>query len=237
MQTSEAIVLAGGLGTRLRSEIGARPKSLALINGRPFISYLVNYLKNEGVTDIIFSLGFGSEEMISILPEICGDLDCSYVVEDEPLGTGGAISLALGRIKSEDVFVMNGDTMFPVSLHSLRAFHKKTQASLSIALKMMNDFDRYGTVEVDQNGKITGFNEKKYCPQGYINGGIYLIHKPWWQSLDLPQKFSVERSVLEHYCSQGVIRGLPFDDYFIDIGIPDDYRRAAIEFEKMGLRW
>lgn len=234
MHHHEVIILAGGLGTRLRSEIGAKPKCLALVNGRPFMWYLVNYLKSQGSSGLIFSLGFGSEEVISLLPEICGDLAYSYVVENEPLGTGGAISLALTKSISDSVFVVNGDTMFPANLTTLMEFHKKTNAGVTVALKRMVNFDRYGAVDIDASGVITRFNEKTFCTEGYINGGIYVINKDWWNSLKLPEKFSVEKSVLEQFCTQGLIRGLPFEEYFIDIGIPEDYHRASVEFVHHG---
>lgn len=236
MPLPEAIILAGGLGTRIRSEIGARPKCMAPVNGKPFLQYLTDYLKNQGVPRVIFSLGFGSQEVLQELPLICGSLDYDYVVEDHPLGTGGAVSLALTKVRGKQAYIINGDTMFTVDLTRLYNFHNTSHAAITLALKSMTHFDRYGTVDLGPHGQIKGFFEKKMMEAGLINGGISIIAINWWQSLGLEGTFSLEKEVLEKYCVTGEVYGLDFDEYFIDIGVPADYRKAAKEFSEKGFR-
>lgn len=173
--TREAIILAGGLGTRLRSVDPDLPKSLVDIAGRPFLYYLINYLRIQGVNRFIFSLGYKADLIISYLKEHFPTLDYSFIIEDEPLGTGGAINLALVHAKNSDVLVCNGDSLFKVNLNELWKFHEHKQSLCTVALKYMTHFDRYGVVETDANSKILSFKEKQYYKEGFINGGTYLL--------------------------------------------------------------
>ena len=225
----EAIILAGGLGTRLRSAVPDLPKCMAPINGVPFISYLIDNLINEGVTKFIFSLGYKSELFISLLEEKLPMKNYLIVIEDEPLGTGGAIKLACEKVKNENVIALNGDSLFKVNLKALMNFHLTNKANCTLALKPMKNFDRYGSVEVDTSNKIMSFKEKKFVEYGNINGGVYAINIPSFIQLPLTSKFSMEQDYLEKYTKEGFFNGFIQDNYFIDIGIPEDYARAQIE--------
>ena len=225
----EAIILAGGLGTRLRSVVPDLPKCMAPINGIPFISYLIDHLNKEGITNFVFSLGYKSEAFISLIEEKLPMKNFTVVIEDEPLGTGGAIKLACEKVINENVIALNGDSLFKVNLKALMNFHLTNKANCTLALKPMKNFDRYGSVEVDTLNKIMSFKEKKFVEYGNINGGVYAINIPSFIQLPLTSKFSMEQDYLEKYTKEGSFKGFIQDNYFIDIGIPEDYARAQVE--------
>lgn len=223
---TECIVLAGGLGTRLRSVVADKPKCMAPVGKHPFLYYLLKYLQEQGITHVILSLGYKSEQVIDWCKEANPDIEISFVIEEEPLGTGGGILLAMSKVKGNEFFITNGDTFFGVPLNELYNFHQQKQSALSLALKPMYQFERYGSVELDENDRITAFLEKQFREEGLINGGIYLTSKQYLQSLGLPQQFSFEKEVLE---KSKALYGFISDTYFIDIGVPDDYARVQTE--------
>ena len=225
----EAIILAGGLGTRLRSAVPNLPKCMAPINGVPFISYLIDNLINEGVTNFIFSLGYKSELFISLLEEKLPMKNYLIVIEDEPLGTGGAIKLACKKAKDENVIALNGDSLFKVILKELMQFHLEKKSRCTLALKPMQNFERYGSVEIDAVQKINSFKEKQFITKGCINGGVYAIEVASFLQKSLEDKFSMEQDYLEKYSGEGNFYGFIQEGYFIDIGIPEDFVRAQIE--------
>jgi len=225
----EAIILAGGLGTRLRSAVPDLPKCMAPINGVPFISYLIDNLINEGVTKFIFSLGYKSELFISLLEKKLPMKNYLIVIEDEPLGTGGAIKLACKKANDENVIALNGDSLFKVNLKELMQFHLEKKSRCTLALKPMHNFERYGSVEIDTVQKINSFKEKQFITKGCINGGVYAIEVASFLQKSLADKFSMEQDYLEKYSGEGNFYGFVQEGYFIDIGIPEDYARAQIE--------
>ncbi len=232
----EAIILAGGLGTRLRSVVSDRPKCLALVDGRPFLEYLITYLSKKNIRHFIFSLGYKSEMIIEFLNQKFPKLNYSYVTEDEPLGTGGAIKLALGKSKTERVLICNGDTFFKIDLNQLELYHNYYKVTCTVALKPMINFSRYGSVELYADGSIRVFKEKEFREQGLINGGIYLLEKEAILNEPWPDKFSFEKDFLEKMTSEnGKIFGNIQDVFFIDIGIPEDYQRAQTEGELLSV--
>ncbi len=229
--TRSAIVLAGGFGTRLQKVVHALPKPMAPVAGKPFLQYVLEYLGKQGVNDVILAVGYLRETIIEFFGDEYNGITIRYSVEDEPLGTGGAIKQACDLVEEENVFVINGDTYFDVALPELFQFHISKNAFLSVALKRMEKFDRYGTVELNDDKKICGFREKKYLDEGLINGGIYCLNKKIFP-VSLPQKFSFETEILEKEIQSGKIFGLESTGYFIDIGIPEDYEKAQIDFAK-----
>ncbi len=224
----EAIVLAGGLGTRLRSVVSDVPKPMAPINGIPFLVYILEYLKKNGVDRVILSVGYKWKIIKDYFGERYGGMKLLYSVEDEPLGTGGAIKQALNFGKDEDIFIVNGDTFFDVDFKSLAAEFKSKKADLMLSLKTMFNFDRYGCVETDEEKRVVSFTEKEYRNVGNINGGIYLAKKNLFEGFQLPDKFSFETFMREHL-NHLAIYAFVSDGYFIDIGIPEDYKKANIE--------
>lgn len=225
----EAIILAGGLGTRLRSVVADVPKCMAPVKGVPFISYIIAYLQKQGVSRFVFSLGYKSEVVIDYVNTHFASIEKEYVIEDEPLGTGGAIKAACQKAVNENVLVFNGDTFFDIDLKKLSAFHTKHNAACSLALKPMTNFSRYGAVDIDANNSITAFHEKQFCESGMINGGIYALQTKTVIEASFPDKFSFEKDYLEKNTGTGKLFAMPFDNYFIDIGIPEDYERANNE--------
>jgi D-glycero-alpha-D-manno-heptose 1-phosphate guanylyltransferase len=221
----EAIILAGGLGTRLRSVVNDVPKCMAPVNGIPFIHFIVEYLRREGVGTFIFSLGYKHEIITAYLDTTFPTLQKKYSIEEELLGTGGAIKKACELVGGNDVVVLNGDTMFNINITDLFKTHQHKKAACTIALKEMKQFSRYGSVQMDANDRITAFNEKQYCEKGLINGGIYVVDVPSFLSKKLPAVFSFEKDYLEKFLHKDLIIGEQKDYYFIDIGIPEDYKK------------
>jgi D-glycero-alpha-D-manno-heptose 1-phosphate guanylyltransferase len=229
MSQKEAIILAGGMGTRLKSVLPNLPKCMAPVNGIPFIDIQISYLKRLGVEHFIFSLGHLKEAIIPHIKNHHADIRVSFSEEDEPLGTGGAIFMALLKAEKKHVFILNGDTFFNVDLDLLEQFHLQRKAHCSLALKPMKDFNRYGTVELGQDDIILSFREKKPAASGIINGGVYLLNRHAFLKEHFPGKFSFEAQYLEAYLNKHLIVGQVQDAYFIDIGIPEDYDRAQEE--------
>ena len=167
----ESIILAGGLGTRLQG-VTEGPKCMALVNGRPFLSYLFDYLDRQGCTRAILSLGY-KHKVITDWLELQEDIrfEIDYIIENTLLGTGGGILAAIEEAETDDVAVVNGDTLFQADIRKQMAFHKANNAAVTLALKEMQDFDRYGIVDTDEQGVITAFHEKQHRDTGLINGG------------------------------------------------------------------
>lgn len=230
MIIKEAIILAGGLGTRLRSAVPDLPKCMAPVNGRPFITYIIDYLQAQGVNKLIFALGYKHEFFQPVIDSLPSSLHVVISAEKEPLGTGGAIKLACDKASGENVLVMNGDTMFRVDIKELSSFHHTNKADCTLCLKPMHNFDRYGVVELDAENAVRSFKEKQFYTSGLINGGVYALQVNKFLNESLPEKFSFEKDYLEQYISSRKIFGLSQDEYFIDIGIPEDYQRAQLEF-------
>lgn len=228
----EAIILAGGLGTRLREAVPDLPKCMATVADRPFIAHVIDYLRRGGIERMIFSLGYKSEVIEQYLQQHYPTLDYAIALEEEPLGTGGAIRLALQQAKTSHVLVANGDTLFRADIGALSSFHLQQGAECSLALKPMKEFERYGVVEKDGKGRITQFREKQYYREGLINGGLYLVDRDQFGQRNLPQKFSFEKDYLEAFYSEGRFYGLEQEGYFIDIGIPEDYRQAQADLQR-----
>jgi len=228
MKPKEAIILAGGFGTRLKSVVENIPKPMALINEKPFLEYLFIYLQKSGIEHIILSVGYNWEIISSYFGTKYGEMDISYAVEKEPLGTGGGIRLAMQHMKSEYTFILNGDTFFEVNLMDLSEFYFAHMADLCITVKRKRDFFRYGTVELEIC-KVVGFKEKQAVKYGLINGGVYITRKSIFDNYNLPEKFSFESDFLEKYLSDMKICAMRCTEYFIDIGVPLDYEKAVLE--------
>jgi len=226
----EAIILAGGFGTRLRETVPDLPKCLAPVKGRPLLYYIINYLIDSGIDKIIFSLFYKSELVIQYLKDNFSFIDYDFVIEEKPLGTGGALALALKTVTTENVVVLNGDSIFKINLEKLLQFHQSKNSNFSIALKKMANPFRYGTINMDGIGKIYCFNEKdETINEGIINGGVYIINKYFFLNKINALAFSLEIDYLMIDTGKKNIYGKIFDDYFIDIGVPSDYIKANIE--------
>ncbi len=224
-----AIILAGGLGTRLRSVVADLPKCMATVAGRPFLDIVIELLLKQGIDKIIFSVGYKSEIIIDHVNNQYPQLHKQFSIEEEPLGTGGAVKLACNHASDENVLILNGDTLFSIDIEKLTGFHNTTGADCTLSLKPMQDFNRYGVVELNDDLSIASFKEKQQYESGLINGGVYALNVAGFLKEDLPQKFSFEKDYLEQYFEKRKMYGDIQDVYFIDIGIPEDFERAQEE--------
>jgi D-glycero-alpha-D-manno-heptose 1-phosphate guanylyltransferase len=228
----EAIILAGGKGTRLRPLTLTVPKPMVPVAEKPFLHYLLKMLIGEGVTRVILSVGYLGEQIKDYFGESWLGLEISYVLEKEPLGTGGAISKCLTKVNGEEVIVINGDTYCRIDLKEMISSHRERHAELTIALKEMFDFDRYGTVDCDMStGVIKQFNEKRKVSEGYINTGTYCLNKDIFRQYNMPDKFSFEADFLQTKINEINTNVFKTSGYFIDIGIQEDYQRFQKEVE------
>lgn len=226
----ECIILAGGMGTRLQSVVSDVPKCMASVAGHPFLYYLITSLIEAGFNHIILALGYKHEIIEEWIETNAFPIHISTVTEETPLGTGGAVRLALSKAETNEVFILNGDTFFGVRYTEMLNLHKATQSAVTVALKRMEKFDRYGVVDIEQpTSRILRFNEKQDCESGLINGGVYLINR---HELDnFPMKFSLEKDFFETAVRTSTLSGYISEGYFIDIGIPEDYERAQTDFK------
>lgn len=222
----QAIILAGGFGTRLTHIVSDVPKPMASVNGEPFLKYVFDYLLKNEVTRAVLAIGYKAEVIQKYFGDNYKGIKITYSIEDNPLGTGGAIKKALDYCYEDDIFILNGDTYFDVDLNEMKSFHGYKNSNLTVAVKLMTNFDRYGAVEIEDH-IIKQFQEKKPTVQGKINGGTYLMKKRIIDSVD-EESFSFEKVILEN----GMIDIYAFesDRYFIDIGVPEDYYRAQKDF-------
>lgn len=206
------------------------PKPMADINGKPFLELILGYLERQKLNRIILSVGYKHKVIQDYFKNQYRTLKIDYSIEQEPLGTGGAIKKAIQLCERNYFAILNGDTFFLVDLR--KTFYKfmAARCELMMFLKPMKNFDRYGTVVLGEENKVVGFNEKQKTELGNINGGIYFTSKSIFNDTQLPEKFSFEKDFLEKYCKQKFFYGHLVDTFFIDIGIPEDYERAKKEF-------
>ncbi len=228
----DIIILAGGFGTRLSKVVSDTPKPMALVNNKPFLYYLFKQLEKIGAKHVILATGYLNEKISSYFQHSFGNIKIDYAVETEPLGTGGAIQNAMQYCDTEQVLVMNGDTYFDIPIQEFIKKHLEKKADFSLALRNVKDCSRYGFVEINKDNQITKFGEKKEgLKDCLINGGTYLINQSIFSMLPLEKKFSMEKEVFEKQLNTLKLTGIPFDNYFIDIGIPEDYKKAQYDFK------
>lgn len=229
-----AIILAGGFGTRLQKVVSSVPKPMAPVNGQPFLSYLLRYLKHQGIRHIILSTGYLAETITSFFTSEWEGLQIHYAEEKTPLGTGGAIRFAMNLTTSPNVLVLNGDSFFDIPLNQLRTAHNQYNAQVSMALRYVPDAARYGSIEINAQNRITAFLEKSgNSSPGIINGGVYIINCAQYKA-NTPETgaFSIEEQFFKTHLNTLCFTGLQFNGYFIDIGIPEDYQKAQHDFER-----
>ncbi len=222
----QAIILAGGFGTRLRSVIGNIPKPMAPIQGKPFLAYLLDYLQSQGITEVVLSVHYLYEQIQTYFSNAYRGIAIHYAIEDQPLGTGGAIVHALESIKTlHPVFVLNGDTFLQLDYRNMWDLHTKNSPVLTMALRSVPDCYRYGAVQVEGN-TVNSFSEKGVVQAGLINAGVYLIEPTLFHNLPINKQFSFENEFLFPFVKQLKPQAFLVDNYFIDIGIPEDYANA-----------
>lgn len=228
----EAIVLAGGLGTRLRSEIGAYPKPMAEVAGKPFLSYILDYLTHFEYDHIILAVGYKYEIIQDYFGSQYKNASLTYSIEEERLGTGGAIRLALELCSTEEILVCNGDSFADIDLNDFNAKTANSSFECTLALNSMNNIDRYGLVEIDETNCITKFKEKSFQEKALINSGIYRLKKSLFIDKTPEGNFSMENDYFEKYYGDKILGGFSYEAFFRDIGIPKDFNLAQNEFKQ-----
>jgi D-glycero-alpha-D-manno-heptose 1-phosphate guanylyltransferase len=227
---NQALILAGGLGTRLRSIVADRPKVMAMVRGQPFLVYLLNQLVTAGIGDVVISTGYLSGQIRGVFGDKYNSLRIAYSEESAPLGTAGALRLAWPLIRSDPLLVMNGDSYCDASLEDFWLEHQRHRAKLSMLLTKIGDPQRFGRVELGADGVVVGFREKSgEAGPGIINAGIYLIQKSLIADLKTDAAISLERDVLPNWIGRGLF-GFTAEGKFLDIGTPEDYARAESFF-------
>jgi len=228
VQIPDCVILAGGLGTRLSSIVPNCQKVVANINGRTFLDRLLNKLQKDGVQKIVLALGYRFEDVIkSINNKTIENLTIINSIEKIPLGTGGAIKNAIPFIETDEVVVVNGDSIIDYPLIKLLRFHHKNKAIISMLICHVEDVGRFGSVVTNKKNQIISFQEKKLGSSGpgYINSGIYIMSKTLISELP-SYPHSLEKIILPHLCGKGFY-GLKTNAKFIDIGTPEDFKRAS----------
>jgi len=227
----KAIILAGGLGTRLRSAVPDLPKPMADVQGRPFLAYLIDYWIEQGVRHFVLSVGYKYQKIIDYFGGEYRGAVIEYAIEAEPIGTGGGLLLSIKNFSDDEPFILlNGDTYFPVNLQELESFAKKSSADICLSLVKITDPNRYLGVEIAIDGTISNFDCSDNQSMGVANGGVYWVHPRVLDHIQLRgnEKISFESQILPMAISRGYkITGRLFKSPFIDIGVPQDYQRAT----------
>jgi D-glycero-alpha-D-manno-heptose 1-phosphate guanylyltransferase len=231
----EAVVLAGGMGTRLKQRVADRPKPMALVAGRPFLDYVLASLERAGVRRVVLAVSYLASQISDHYGSRWNSLELDYSLETAALGTGGGFRLAMEKIRGDTFWALNGDSLLECDFKKMKTTHQAEHADLTIALRKVPDASRYGAA-VWNGGQITGFQEKGGANgAAWINGGVYFCPKKVLNSSPLGQKFSFEKEILEVGSSTKKIWGVPCEGFFIDIGVPEDFDRAQNEPYLKGL--
>lgn len=224
----QAVVLAGGRGTRLRERVADLPKPMAPVAGRPFLEYLLGWLARCGVRRVVLSVGYKAEVIEAHFGAHWNGVALAYAHEDQPLGTGGAIAHAVSGAGDAPVLVLNGDTLLRVDCAALVNWYAREPAPVAMVLRQVDDVARYGAVMFDGD-RVTGFTEKGGAGPGLINAGAYVVQPAVFERFGLSGAFGFETDLLQRHCAELRPRAYVTDAYFIDIGIPDDFDRAQRE--------
>lgn len=225
MATDEAIVLVGGLGTRLRAVVSDVPKPLAPVAGRPFLTWLLDHLAENDVRHVVLAAGYLAERVIDSIGREWRGMQVDYSVEATPLGTGGAVRQACAMLWGNAAHVLNGDTFLRYDLRTLEQAVSRASADLGMALARVDDVSRYGAV-IRDGTRIVGFKEKGESGPGYINAGSYYLTPTAIRALPAEPTFSFETRMLAPMTAAGRVCGFDATNGFIDIGVPEDYQRA-----------
>jgi len=222
-----AVILAGGLGTRLRSVVADRPKVMAEVHGKPFLAYLLEQVAGAGLRQVVLCVGYAAEQIRAAFGDTFAGMELTYSQESARSDTAGALRLALPQFRSDSILAMNGDSFCDVNLRDLWAWHRLHPAQGTLVLVEMPNAARYGRVSVTPDGKITGFEEKKSDPAGgWINAGLYLLERTLIEKIPAGRAVSLEKEIFPAWIDQG-LAGYPSTGRFLDIGTPEAYAAAA----------
>ena len=231
LKNIDAVILCGGLGKRLRSVIGASQKTMADFNGHPFLMFVLNHLKNQGIRRLIFCTGFKARDIENYFKRNNLGLKIEFSREKKPLGTGGALKLAKSLIQSDHFFVLNGDSFCPLSLNALSRYHMKRKALATLAVLKVNDIRDFGAVVLDRKGKITHFIEKgKVKRKLTVNAGVYCLSQKIFSLMPRRMKFSLEYDCFPDLMNKNFF-GFKVRQKFFDIGTPERFKYAQTVFK------
>jgi NDP-sugar pyrophosphorylase family protein len=220
------VILVGGLGTRLKPVVNDRPKVMALINGRPFLTYLLDQINDAGLMDVILCVGYMGKYIESEMGQTYRNLSLRYSYEYEPLGTGGALRNTHDLIKSDTILIMNGDSYCQYNLDEYWSFHERNNAIASILLTFVSDTRRYGRVKINKHNHVLAFEEKGSFPgPGWISAGIYLIGREIISEIPYERFVSLEKEIFPSLIGKEFY-GFINDGHFLDIGTPEDFTKA-----------
>lgn len=230
----EAIILAGGFGTRLQSVVSDVPKPMAPINTIPFLNYIFDYLKFYNIERVVLSTGYLSEKISEYYKEEFNGIKISYTKEETPLGTGGGIRLAMLKCNTKNILVLNGDSFFDVNLNKYYNQYTSFHSDCTLALRKVDNAARFGTIKLGDMNVIKKFKEKDSIEkEGLINGGVYILNRDLFLAKTIEKNpFSIEKDFYETKINELNIFGFEYDGYFIDIGIPEDYTKAQDDFKR-----
>jgi NDP-sugar pyrophosphorylase family protein len=231
-----AAILAGGLGTRLRAVVPDRPKVLALVHGRPYISYLLDRLAEAGIRRTVLLTGYRAEDIERALGERHGDMRLVHSKEPTALGTGGALRHGLAGFSSSLILLLNGDSWCNVDLAGFFAFHRRAGADLSMVAAQTDDPARYGMLQIGDTGRVEHFDEKQAGTEGWINAGIYLLRRGLIESIAADMPFSLERDLLPQWLTYKQVFAYRHHGRFLDIGTPEAYAAAELLIPPRGKR-
>ena len=230
LATLDVLVIAGGLGTRIQSTLGDTPKLLAPIGGRPYLAYLMDWLRRFGARRVVFGLGHRAQAVTDFLERNKSsyeDLTVVTVTEPEPLGTAGAIRFARPNLRTDPVLVMNGDSFADADLCAFIAHHRRVKAKATLLCAEVDDAGRYGRVELDGKGRIRGFIEKdpNFHGRSAVSAGLYLFSASLLDEIAAGRAASLERDVFGRAAS-GSLDAFAGPFAFIDIGTPESLKLA-----------
>lgn len=229
-----AVILAGGVGSRLRSVISDRPKVLAPIHDRPFLAYLLDVLQDAGVSEVVLCTGYMAGLVEETFGPTYGRMNIRYSRELTPLGTGGALRAAMSQIKTDSVLVMNGDSFCEVDLQALASAHQARQAKATMLLTEVQDTQRFGQVRLDAGGRLLAFEEKgTHSGPGWINAGVYLLDRRLLETIPQNDAVSLEKEIFPGWIGRGLY-GHPVRGRFLDIGTPQSFAEAEAFFRPAG---
>jgi D-glycero-alpha-D-manno-heptose 1-phosphate guanylyltransferase len=228
----KAIVLCGGLGTRLGNLTQDTPKPLIWVSGRPFLAHVLDQLLAAPLDEIVLAVSFQWQKVQAAIGNRWRDVKVSYSIEQEPLGTGGAIRRAMQQSGVTEALVANGDTLLKMNADDLARFARQHGADIAVALRATEDSSRFGKVNIDPTGRIVAFEEKASGSRGLINSGVYYLKSSVFNQIDTPS-FSFEKDILAGHHGRLAIYGMQTTAYFIDMGVPKDLARARLELSTL----
>ena len=229
----EAIILAGGFGTRLQIVVNDVPKPMAPVNNEPFLNYIFDYLKHYQIEHVVLSTGYLADKISEYYKDEYQGIKISYTKEETPLGTGGGIRLAMEKCHTKHVLVLNGDSFFDVNVSTHYQNHVSKKSDCTLALRKVDNAARYGTIVLGNEDAIVTFKEKDSIEQaGLINGGVYILNRELYlNKTEANTAFSIEKDFFEKRIMELDIFGFEYTGYFIDIGIPEDYKKVQDDFK------